>query len=135
MLNSLENIFQLQKLQKQRQRVYFLIMLFLQPANCHFLNFETAVIFERLKWELFIDSYISRQNCFGVSTFSAFSKGQKSTSKYWKTPETKKMRNKTFECSKLLLFFYALLRRKSASPEAILARKKISSKFNFLSSI
>ena len=46
----------------------------------------------------------SRQNCFGASTFSAFSKGQKSTSKFWKTPETKKMRN-TFICSKLMLFF------------------------------
>ena len=45
------------------------------------------------------------KNCFGASTFSAFSKGQKSTSKFWKTPEIKKMRNKTFKCSKLLLFF------------------------------
>jgi hypothetical protein len=45
------------------------------------------------------------QNCFGGSTFSAFSKGQKSTLKFRKTPETKKMRNKTFKCSKLLLFF------------------------------
>jgi hypothetical protein len=41
---------------------------------------------------------------FGGSTFSAFSKGQKS--KFWKTPETKKMRNKTFKCSKLLLSFF-----------------------------
>ena len=46
-----------------------------------------------------------RQNCFGASTFSAFSKGYKSTSKFWKTPETKKMCNKTYKCSKLLLFF------------------------------
>ena len=47
-----------------------------------------------------------RQNCFGGSTFSAFSTGQKSTSKLKKkTPETKKMRNKMFKRSKLLLFF------------------------------
>ena len=42
--------------------------------------------------------FFSRQNCFGASTFSVFTKGQKSTSKFWKTPETKKMRNKTFKC-------------------------------------
>jgi hypothetical protein len=34
-----------------------------------------------------------------------FSKSQKSASKFWKTPQTKKMHNKTFKCSKLLLFF------------------------------
>ena len=56
------------------------------------------------KWN-FEEKKIFRQNCFGASTFSAFSKGQKSTSKFWKTPEAKKMRNKTYKCSKLLLFF------------------------------
>ena len=53
----------------------------------------------------FEENFFSRQNCFGASTFSAFSKGQKSTLKFRKTPETKKMRNKVFKCSKLLLFF------------------------------
>ena len=48
---------------------------------------------------------ISRQNRIGGCTFSAISKRQKSTSKFWKIPETKKMRNKTFKNSKLLLFF------------------------------
>jgi hypothetical protein len=30
----------------------------------------------------FEEKIFSRQNCFGASTFSAFSKGQKSTSKF-----------------------------------------------------
>ena len=47
---------------------------------------------------------ISCQNRFGGSTFSAFSKGQTSTSKFWKTPETRKMRHETFKCSKLCYF-------------------------------
>ena len=53
----------------------------------------------------FEEKKIFRQNFFGASTFSAFSKGPKSTSKFWKTLESKKMRNKTFKFSKLLLFF------------------------------
>ena len=54
--------------------------------------------------ENFQEKFFFLQNCFGANTFSVFSKGQKSTSKFLKTPETKKMRNKTFNCSKLLLF-------------------------------
>ena len=46
-----------------------------------------------------IKNKIFQQNCFGGSTFSAFSKGQKS--KFWKTLETKKMLYNTFKCSKL----------------------------------
>ena len=55
--------------------------------------------------ENFEEKFFFRQICFGASTFSAFSKGQKSTSKFLKTLETKKMRNKTFKFSKLLLIF------------------------------
>jgi hypothetical protein len=55
--------------------------------------------------ENFEENFFFSQNCFGASTFSAFSKGQKSTSKFGKIPETKKMHNKTFKCSILLLFF------------------------------
>ena len=50
----------------------------------------------RFKWMIenkFWRNFFSRQNCFGGSTFYAFSKGQKLTSKFWKTPETKKMHN------------------------------------------
>ena len=39
------------------------------------------------------------------NTKSAFSKSQKLSTKFWKTPETKEMRNKTFKSSKILLFF------------------------------
>ena len=38
-------------------------------------------------------------------TFSAFSKVEKLTSKFLKTLERIKKRNKIFQCSKLLLFF------------------------------
>ena len=53
--------------------------------------------------ENFEENFLFRQNFFRGSTFSAFSEGQKSTSKFLKIPETKKTRNKTFKCSKLLL--------------------------------
>ena len=60
----------------------------------------------------FIDSNGWKKKKFEEKKFFAkiasgqalFSKGQKSTSKLLKTPETKKMSNKTFKCSKLLLF-------------------------------
>jgi hypothetical protein len=45
------------------------------------------------------------QNNLCAINISAFSKGQKSSSKFLKAPETKKMSNKTFKCSKLLLSF------------------------------
>ena len=46
------------------------------------------------------------QNNLCAINISAFSKGQKSSSKFLKAPETKKMSNKTFKCSKLLLSFF-----------------------------
>ena len=52
----------------------------------------------------FGENKFSHQNLLGGSTFSAISKGQKSTPKFRKTLKTKKMRRKMFKCSKLLLF-------------------------------
>ena len=68
--------------------------IFSNPAGSKFISFI---------WMINIKFW--KKNRFGGSSFSALSKSQKSTSTFWKTPETKKMRNKTFNCSKLLLFF------------------------------
>ena len=46
----------------------------------------------------------SQQKLLQDLTFSAFNKVKKWTSKFLKTPETKKMCHKTFKCLKLLLF-------------------------------
>ena len=48
--------------------------------------------------------FFSAKIASGEALFFAFRKGQKSTSKFWKTPELKNLHNKTFKCSKLLLF-------------------------------
>ena len=73
--------------------------IFSNPAGWKFIDSNG---WKKMK---FLRKIFFRQNCFGASTFSAFSKGQKSTSKFQKTPETKKMRSKTFKCSNFLLFF------------------------------
>ena len=72
--------------------------IFSNPAGWKFIDSNG---WKKIKF--FKKKKISAKIASGQALFP--SKGQKSTSKFWKTPETKKMRNKTLKCSKFLLFF------------------------------
>ena len=64
--------------------------------NHFFLKIERILLNKSLKIHMddrklnFEDKFFPCQNLLGGSTFSTFSSGQKSTSNFLKTPETKK---------------------------------------------